>query len=240
MSMAPRIKPSPSRTWTRQRIRHRFYDLESGLLLSGTTRTQGRASPVYAEGEAPPAANTQITIIRFLGVRQRDDTALAAEPPAWAAPGTQLTLSGTWTFVNPFDPLGAPIVYPASMGVEFDAGGPTWLEYGTRLMVDFAGIPNLTAATGVAGGNGPYWIDPGVLAYATEGQLIDEDPITGERVMIERVGPGPAGEAVTLLSEMPGISSRAMFDVETGVLLATTRSEAASGITIELSLDAMP
>lgn len=138
------------------------------------------------------------------------------------------------------DPLGAPIVYPASMDVEFDAGGPTWLEYGTRLLVDLAGIPNLTAATGVAGGDGPYWIDPGVLAYATEGQLVDEDPITGERVTIERVGPGPAGDAVMLLSEMPGISSRATYDIETGVLLATARSEAASGITIELVLDAMP
>lgn len=217
-----------------------IYDTESGLLLSGTTRTQGRASPVYAEGEDPLPANTQITLIRLLGVRQRDDTALSAAPPAWARPGTQLTWSGTWTFVNPFDPMGAPLVYPASMGVEFGAGGPTWLEYGTQLLVDFSGIPNLTTASGVAGGNGPYWIDPGVLAYAAPGQLIDEDPITGQRVTIEAVGPGPNGEAVTIASAMPGITSRATYDVATGVLLTTTRTEDASGITIDLALDALP
>lgn len=217
-----------------------IYDTESGRLLSGTTRTQGRASPVYAEGEDPLPANTQITLIRFLGTRQRDDTALFAEPPAWARPGTRLSWSGTWTFVNPFDPMGAPLIYPASMGMELGAGGPTWLAYGTQLLVDIGGVPNLTTATGVAGGNGPYWIDPGVLAYATEGQLIDEDPITGERVTIEAVGAGPNGEAVTIVSAMPGITSRATFDVETGVLLATSRSEDASGITIDLALDALP
>ena len=138
-----------------------IYDTESGLLLSGTTRTQGRASPMYAEGQEPFAANTQITIIRFLGVRQRDETALAAAPPEWAEPGTRLDYSGSWTFVNPYDPMGAPVVYPAWMGVAMGTGGPTWLEYGTELLVDFAGVPNVTTATGVAAGTGPYWIDPG-------------------------------------------------------------------------------
>ena len=57
---------------------------------------------------------------------------------------------------------------------------------------------------------------------------------------VERVGAGPAGEAVTVLSEMPGITGRAMYDVESGVLLAVARSEASSGITTELALDALP
>ncbi len=57
---------------------------------------------------------------------------------------------------------------------------------------------------------------------------------------IERVGPGPAGKAVTVLAEMPGLSGRAMYDAETGVLLAIVRSEVASGITTELTLDALP
>ena len=217
-----------------------IYDTESGLLLSGTTRTQGRASPLYAEGQEPRAANTQITIIRFLGIRQRDDSTLAGEPPEWAGPGTQLAYSGTWTFVNPFDPMGPPVVYPAWMGITFGHGGPTWLEYGTELLVDFAGVPNVTTATGVAGGSGPYWIDPVILAYATEGQVIDEDPITAERVTIERVGAGPAGETVTVLSEMPGITGRAMYDIESGVLVAVARSDASSGITTELVLEALP
>ena len=48
------------------------------------------------------------------------------------------------------------------------------------------------------------------------------------------------GDAVTVLSELPGISGRATYDVETGVLLAIARTEAASGITTELHLDALP
>lgn len=142
--------------------------------------------------------------------------------------------------MNPSDPTGPPVVYPARMGVTFGAGGPTWLEYGVEMLIDFAGVPNLSTATGVAGGSGPYWIDPRVLAYAAEGQVIDEDPITGERVTVERVGSGPVGEAVTMFSEMPGLSGRAMYDLETGVLLGIARTEASSGITTEFGLDALP
>ncbi len=217
-----------------------IYDTATGLLLSGTTRTQGRASPVYAEGEEPPAGNTQITIIRLLGVRQRDNAALVAEPPAWAVPGAQLGYGGMWTFVNPYDSLGQPVTYSARMGVTFREGGPTWMAYGTEVLVDFAGVPNLTTGTGVAGGGGPYWIDPGLLALAEPGQLIDEDPITGERVSVEWTGAGPAGDAVTILSQMPGITGRATYHLGTGVLLAISRSEAASGITTEFALDALP
>ncbi len=217
-----------------------IYDIDTGLLLSGTTRTQGRAAPVYAEGEDPLPANTQITLIRFLGLRQRDTAGLETAPPAWARPGTSLDYSGTWIFVNPYDPLGPPVQYPAWLGVAFDSGGPTWLEYGTEMLVDYAGIPNLTAVTGVAAGAGPYWIDPTTLSYAEEGQVIDEDPITGEIISIEWVGPGPAGDAVTIASRLRGISSRATYDVGTGVLLGVERTEESSGITTQFGLESLP
>lgn len=217
-----------------------IYDTDTGLLLSGTTRTQGRAAPVYAEGEDPLPANTQITLIRFLGVRQRDAAGLETAPPEWAQPGAALEFSGSWIFVNPYDPMGPPAVYPAWLGVGFESGGPSWLEYGTEMLVDFAGLPDVTAATGVAAGAGPYWIDPATLSFAQEGQVIDEDPITGEVVTVEWIGPGPAGDAVTIASQLPGISSQATYDVGTGVLLGVERTEESSGITTQLSLESLP
>ncbi len=217
-----------------------IYDTDTGLLLSGTTRTQGRAAAVHAEGEDPLPASTQVTLIRFLGVRQRDGAGLGTAPPEWAQPGTSLEFSGSWIFVNPYDPTGPPVVYPAWLGVAFQGGGPSWLEYGAEMLVDFAGVPNLTTATGVAAGGGPYWIDPATLSFAQEGKVIDEDPITGEVVSVEWVGPGPAGEAVTIASQLPGISSRATYDVGTGVLLGVERTEESSGITTQLGLDSLP
>ena len=157
--------------------------------------------------------------MRIAGLRQRDATGLAAPIPDWATPGTVLRYAGTWTFVNPMDPGGAPVIYPAAMTVTLSAGGPTWLAYRIRGLVQIRGLPSQTTGTGVAAGTGPCWIAPSALANAREGQVIDEDPITGQRLTVTRVGAGPAGTAVTIASEVAGLPSTGTYDRATGVLL---------------------
>ena len=66
------LRPRP------ERVRVPALGHVSGVLLSTTTRTQGNASPLHVEGQDPPEANTQLTIGRYLGTRQRDGAALLA------------------------------------------------------------------------------------------------------------------------------------------------------------------
>lgn len=216
-----------------------IYDLETGLLLSSTTNTKANASPFHVQGQDPPEGNTQLTIVRIAGVRQRDAAGMDAPIPAWATPGTVLRYAGTWTFVNPYDPGGAPAIYPVQSTVTLSAGGPTWLTYRADSVVDFAGLPNTSQGAGIAGGTGPYWIAPDVLAHAREGQVIDEDPITGQRLTVTWVGSGPNGQAVTIGSEVAGLPSSATYDMATGVLLAATRTEVGAGITINIQLQSI-
>ncbi|MFN8619930.1 MAG: hypothetical protein U0869_04155 [Chloroflexota bacterium] len=211
-----------------------IYDLATGTLLSTTSRTQGNASPLHAQGQDPPEANSQITIGRWLGTRQRDAAALAFPPPAWATPGTTLTYTGSWTFVNPFDPSGQAVTYPMRLTVELAEGGPTWRAYRASSDVTIGGMLDHTQASGVAAGTGPWWMSPAALALVRAGDVLDEDPITGQRLTVTALD--DAAGTVTIASELAGLPSVATYDRTDGTLLAVTRTEQGAGITTSLQL----
>lgn len=215
-----------------------IFDLATGTLLSTTSRTQGNASRLHVEGQDPPEANTQLTIGRYLGTRRRDATAMTAPIPTWADPGFSLLYTGTWTFRNPYDPDGQPVSYPARFRVTFAEGGPTWRAWTAAADVEIIrGAPLHTETTGIATGAGPWWIAPEVLATARPGQVLDEDPITGERVSVSAVDPG-AG-TVTIDTALAGLPSQGTYDLASGALIAITRTEESTGITAELGLHAV-
>lgn len=92
----------------------------------------------------------------------------------------------------------------------------------------------MTSTTGL------YWIDPAALQGLTAGQVLDNDPITGERDVVLSVDQGPNGPAVTVDYRLAGIESQSSYDVATGVLLQLTEFTQSSGTTVRLSLQQLP
>lgn len=215
-----------------------LFDLASGVLLSTTTRTHGNASPLHAVGEDPPEANTQLTIGRYLATRQRVAAALGVARPGWAQPGTTLRYEGSSRFVNPFDPMGPAQVWPVELAVTLGDAGPTWAAYTATSAQWIGGVPIGAAETGIAGGTGPWWIAPVAVAAVQPGQLLDEDPITGQRLTVDAAD--DAAGTVTIAATLPGIASTSTYDRATGLLIGAWRSVAASGTSTAIELVAGP
>ena len=212
------------------------YDLASGLLLSANTSSGGVTSPIRAQGEDPPVGNTQLTLARFAGYRQRNVPGLNAPKPDWVAGTSQLTYQGTYNFTNPVDPTSANLTYPAQFAATFTGqGGSTWSPFTARTTVPQLGLDNSSAS--VAGPNGALWFDPQSLAAMSGGQVIDQDGLTGEQVSVVGVGPGAQGQpTVTIENRVPGNLLRSTYDQQSGMLLGFDLQQASAGTTISVQL----
>lgn len=215
------------------------YDTVSGLLLAATTSTAGPTSPVAAANEPPPQGNTQLTITRFAGVRQRSVPGLNGTNPAWVARTSRLDYAGTYNFTNPVDPSSANLTYPMSLSVTLGPGGPNWSSYQAQTFIQLPG-GQPTQSAGVTGTAGLYWIDPRALAGLSAGQVLDRDPITGEVNSVASVGPGVAGPAVSFGTQLPGVQGQTTYDATSGVLLEYVAFQASNGTTVRLQLQRMP
>lgn len=211
------------------------YDLNTGLLLSANTTTGGVTSPLRAPGEGAPTSNSQLTMARFAGFRARNVPGLNAAKPSWVDQTSQLTYSGTYNFTNPVDPSSANLTYPTQITVQLGQGGPTWSSFTATQETPALGMNN--RVTGVAGSTGPYWYDPQALATMTAGQILDEDPLTGERLTVSFVGQSANGTpVVTIDTVFPGNAARATYEQSTGMLLEFVLQQANAGTTTTATL----
>jgi len=220
------------------------YDTESGVLLSATTSTAGATSPVSAPGEAPPQGNTQLTVSFFAGVRQRSVPGADGATPDWLAHTTRLDYAGTYSWVNPVDPSSGTFTSPMTMGVSLGRGGGSWAPYAAQTAIQGLGS---TTGSGITGPTGLYWLSPTALsalaarAAAAPGQVVDQDPITGEQLVVEGGGRDASGRTfLTLVSRLPGITTRAGYDTTSGVLAAYAAQVPGTGTTIDLHLQRGP
>jgi len=211
------------------------YDLGSGALLSTNSSTKGADSPIHGPLDNPQG-NVQLSLTRLVGVRQRSLPGTGAPPPAWVASTPQLTYSGTYTQANPVDPGAGTWVYPMRSTIAFGEIGSTWAAFTSHTVIDVNGYEQPTDGAGVTGSTGLYWYDPATLATMSPGDLVDEDPVTGARVSVESVAPGASGTLVTLATAMDGVTVRAGYDRDSGVLLTLEIVQAVTGGTIQLQL----
>ena len=212
------------------------YDTQSGVLLSATSSTAGATSPVTAPGEPPPQGNTQLTVTFFAGARQRSVPGADGVSPDWVAHTSRLDYRGTYHWANPVDPSSGTFTSPMSMGISLTRGGPVWASYAARTAIEGLGV---TTGSGITGPTGLYWLSGSTLSALAKlpvGQVVDQDPVTGEQLVIESVGPG----AVTLDSRLPGITTRAGYDTGTGALTSYAAQVPATGTTIDLQLEGGP
>ena len=211
------------------------YDLLSGLLLSATASTGGVTSPLHAPGEDPPVGNTQLTIARFAGFRQRSQPGIGGATPDWVAGTSQMTFQGTYNFTNPVDPTSGNFTHPMQVNVSFATRGAGWLTYTAQSNVPAIGLTS--QAQGIAGPTGPYWYDPQALSQMTVGQVLDQDQLTGETVSVVSIGQGGSGQPVVVIdSVLPGNAMRSTYEQSSGMLLAFDLQQASAGTTISVQL----
>jgi hypothetical protein len=211
------------------------YDLASGALLSTNSSTKGADSPITGNNDNPQG-NNQLSLTRLAGVRQRAVPGIGAPPPSWVVPGKQLAYRGTYTQINPADPGAGPWVFPMQSTVTLGETGATWAAFTSQTVIEVNGQGQPTGGAGVTGSTGLYWYDPATLAAMSPGDLLDEDPITGARMTVESVDPSGSGALVTLATAMNGVTVRAGYDRDSGVLLTLEVVQAVTGGTIQLQL----
>lgn len=216
------------------------YDTVTGVLLASTTNTAGATSPVQLPGQGATQAASQLTISRFVSIRQLDIPGIGSAAPAWVATTSGLSYAGQYRWTNPVDPSSGSFSYPMTADVRFTATGPTWATFGLHTVLELGGVPSPSDSAAVSSGTGPYWWDPTALAGFTPGQVLDTDPVTTMTTTVTEVGQSQLGPAVTITSQIPGTSGQSTYDVATGVLLGQAISVASSGADVVLSLQRLP
>jgi hypothetical protein len=213
------------------------YDLQSGVLLAEDTQTQGTVP-----GTTPqvPSGDSLMTVTHFAGIRQRDVPALNGVNPGWVATTPGLSYTGSEVITNPLVPGSPAVTFPLHENVTFAAGGMNWSTYTADLEVDVQGVPQQSETKSVTSTDGLYWYDTKTLAGMHAGQVLDQDPLTSESMTVTAVGPGPNGQAVTIVDAVPGITATTVYDVATGVLLTATEQIDVSGTMYTFQLDALP
>jgi hypothetical protein len=206
------------------------FDEASGMLVATTGRYKAAGSPVHGPLDMPEG-NVQIMVTRLVDARERILPGLGAATPAWVAPGTQLTYAGDATVSNPFDPNGFGASWPVEVLVTLDEVGDGWATFKTTTATDFDGYVERSEASGATGSTGLYWYDPASLATMAPGTVLDEDPVTTALLTVEAAD----GLSVTLLTEAPGVTVRATYEVASGVLTGLVIEQGMGAATLQLT-----
>lgn len=203
------------------------FEKASGVLLLSALRTSlGAGQPVQA-------STTELR-----GVRQRATPGIGTPVPSWLSTGATLAYRGTQSFVNPMDPSSPAFTTSITLDVRFPEVGATWALTEATLRAETITEPSVSA--GAAGGTGPYWWDPGSLAAMQQGQVLDQDPVSGLTLTVGPTSAGPNGPAVSIAAAMDGIDDESVFDLATGALLSQTSAAQSSGLTTRIELQQLP
>lgn len=209
------------------------FDRETGAEVAFTGRAKGPGSPVHGPTDNPEG-NVIVAWARLVNVRMRDVPGIGEALPEWVERGTSLHYTGTLTITNPFDAYGFEASYPVEVTVTIDDAGADWATFQGTTSVDYRnGFVDTSRSTGAVGAVGQYWYTPDALARLEDGQVLDDDPVTGALLTVEAVEP----DGVTLRTEMNGVTVTATYDPGSGAMTtmtleqggyATTRIELAS------------
>lgn len=206
------------------------FDEASGTLIASTSRAKGAGSPVHGPVDLPEG-NVLIAWTRLAAVRQRDMPGLTGRLPEWVRPGLVLRYTGSTTVTNPFDPSGFSASWPVEATVTIDEAGAGWATFASTTSVDYDGYVDSSYATGATGAVGQYWYTPEAIGELSEGDALDDDPLTGARLTVDQVG----ADAVTLRLEMNGVSAASTYDRASGAMTAMTLEQGVATTQLQLA-----
>ena len=194
------------------------YDARTGVTLGMSqlftgTSTHNQYDPATGQTNRATSNNKTMNNTYLLGIRHVQlPWSNSTLPAASSIPRQYRGQSG----MEP-NTYGIPGM-PVSDTVQVTRQGLGWIETGTtRTMGDqrFPGLPRVTAVHQVGG----YLMDPQALRTLRQGQSIDRDPYTGNRIYVEYVGQANNGQTVVCIREETGGGAmRWAYDLRTGVL----------------------
>lgn len=201
---------------------HMVYDAKTGITLGMSQLTTGTSSHTQynpTTGETSPATSNNKTMSEsyLVGMRQvQYPWSNSKLPAANLIPSHYRGEMGLEP--NTYGVPGTPIAET----VQVKRQGLGWIETAaTRTMhgQKIPGLPRVTAVHQVGG----YLMDPQALRTLRQGQAIDQDPITGNRIFVEYVGQANNGQTVVCIREETGGGAmRWAYDLRTGVLHSAT------------------
>ena len=211
------------------------YDQGSGLLVASSSSTGGPSSSFVIDGmPTTSTGNTRLTLTQLVGLRKRDLPGMDGRIPDWLSSTGGLQYSGAYTIFSTVDPTQTPMQLSMQQDIGITGRAPGSVSYIARTIVPGAGRD--ASVPGVGGAAHLYWWDPAALRTMRAGQVLDEDPITGARLVVAHAGPGAnGGDVVVIDGTAPGIATRATYD-EQGMLIAFEARLGATGEASELQL----
>lgn len=209
------------------------YDTETGLLLSAQTNTQGATTVGGIPG------NSQLSLTRLAGVRQRSIPGQNGTNPTWVANMTKLNYSGLYNFTNPMDPSSASYTFPTSSNVTLTRGGRNWATYTAQTTIQM-GTGSTSNSSGITGTAGTYWMDGSALKAMRVGQVLDTEPITGEQLKVKSITTQQGHKVVAVSDQMAGFDALLNYDQASGALISYQIKIASSGATYQFQLQQTP
>ncbi len=212
---------------------HSVYDLESGLLLSSGSSSASRTSHVEidpATGLYQPGTseNSMMMVSRFVTARQTKLPWARESMPDGFANLRGFRLDGSYRMdMN----LGTSLPGTRLSGqIEITRRDPFFLEYEfktTGSFDDFGGSQTSSLVRYSAPAQvGGLWVAPQVLARLDTGRVLDEDPVTGYRILVEWAGRARDGRSVVVITEKGRAASQQWaYDRQTGLLVTSTHTQ---------------
>lgn len=211
------------------------YDLRTGVLISGTTTSEGKTAQIRLPNEEAQRGNKGTTITKFVNIRQLKTPGINGTNPPWVRNVRAMHFVGEAQYVNQYD-SNIRMNFPARMDVQFGKRGDNWCQFNVATQMQIQGAPPQQGQmAGVCGPAGGWWIDPTALRDLRVGMVLDEDPVTRIRTFVS----GADAQAVQISIEGPGVGGRAMYARDTGALQSVLSHQPSTGITTILRLQAM-
>jgi hypothetical protein len=200
------------------------FERTTGLCVHASSIDQGAApqSPYYLSGDTH-AGDTMMTYVDVLSVRDQH-TPWADEPmPAWTSRFKVLHYTGSTGIVSPNPMIGGRMT-PLQMDVTNTGSGDGWLSVDTNAWAIVRGQPTPPVKSHFQCGRdqfNTFAAGPAALAKLTAGQLLDEDPATHVRTAVAQAD----ARHVTITQTSAGLDVSFTFDVGSGALVSTTRTD---------------
>lgn len=201
------------------------YDLDSGLELYSAHVITSSVSN-----------RTQLTQSEHAGRRYLQLPWHAAAAPGWTQQVKRLEYQGTVCLQL----VGTPNI-PMQYNEVFERtdGGPNWTAYTATRYCQGQYNESFQIGCGVNGFPGGPWMPTEALQTLKPGQLVDSDPLTGVKVTVDQIAPGPNGtQLMGFATTMPGTTLLHAYDRTNGRLVFTreTKRVGLANLVMELTL----